>query len=111
MHSLITMEGCIQNYRLTMKSAVTDSVIHRLFSRRWPITMQKQRSTTNKVMEFTEASIFSPIFMKRVPKSMVGLNLDSRPSPSKIPLSQRFNSIQSQPKCSYFCAKVLKIPH
>lgn len=39
-----------------MRRAVTDSVIHRLFSRRWPITMQKQRSTTNKVIEFMGAS-------------------------------------------------------
>lgn len=40
---------------LTMMRATTDSVIHLLFLRRWPMTTQAQRRRTNRVMESTEA--------------------------------------------------------
>ena len=50
-----------------MARAVIDSVIHLLFSRRCPITIQAVRSNTNKVIESTEVSLgaATPKFIKK----------------------------------------------
>lgn len=51
-----------------MARAVIDSVIHLLFSRRCPITIQAVRSNTNKVIALTEVSlgpVAAPKFIKK----------------------------------------------
>lgn len=44
----------IKERGLTITRAVMESLIQRLSSRRWPITMHPQRRATNRVMESTE---------------------------------------------------------